>query len=390
MLNDFARRVVSLEPEGAYAVLARAKALEAQGRSIIHLEIGQPDFPTPAHVAQAGIAAIHAGRTRYTPPAGLGDLRSAIAQAAGKQRGMDFGPDEVVIGPGAKPAIFFAALALLEPGDEVIVPDPGFPSYAATIEVTGATLVPVTLSEMRSLDLDELARRLSPRTRMIILNSPSNPTGGVAPLSALERIAAAAREADAWVISDEIYSQLVFDGTAPSIATLPGMRERTIIVDGFSKTYAMTGWRLGYGLMPRALAQRVELLLTHSVGCTADFTQAAGLAALTGDQSPVRAMCESFHERRDRTVAALNSLPGVACATPEGAFYVFPDISSYGWPARKLAEYLLNEAGVALLAGSDFGPGGEGHLRISYATAWEQIAEAVERIRGALARLPDA
>jgi aspartate/methionine/tyrosine aminotransferase len=385
--KTFAERVRSLQPEGAYAVLARAKALEAQGREIIHLEIGQPDFPTPPHVAQAGVDAILAGRTRYTPPAGAADLRAAIAEVAGRQRGLAFSPEEVVIGPGAKPAIFFPLLALIGPGDEVILPDPGFPSYAAAVRVAGGVPVPVRLREMRGPDVVELAARIGPRTRLIILNSPSNPTGGVIPPADLEQIAVLARQADLWVLSDEIYSQLVYEGEAASIATLPGMRERTIVVDGFSKTYAMTGWRLGFGIMPPALAERVELLLTHSVGCTSDFTQAAGIAALRGEQSAVAAMRASFRVRRDRTVAALNSIPGVRCPVPEGAFYVFPDVSGFGRTSKKLAEYLLDAAGVALLPGSDFGPGGEGYLRISYATAWERIETAVERMRAALARL---
>jgi aspartate/methionine/tyrosine aminotransferase len=385
--KTFAERVRSLQPEGAYAVLARAKALEAQGREIIHLEIGQPDFPTPPHVAQAGVDAILAGRTRYTPPAGAADLRAAIAEVAGRQRGLAFSPEEVVIGPGAKPAIFFPLLALIGPGDEVILPDPGFPSYTAAVRVAGGVPVPVRLREMRGPDVVELAARIGPRTRLIILNSPSNPTGGVIPPADLEQIAVLARQADLWVLSDEIYSQLVYEGEAASIATLPGMRERTIVVEGFSKTYAMTGWRLGFGIMPPALAERVELLLTHSVGCTSDFTQAAGIAALRGEQSAVAAMRASFRVRRDRTVAALNSIPGVRCPVPQGAFYVFPDVRSFGWPSKKLAEYLLDAAGVALLPGSDFGPGGEGYLRISYATAWERIETAVERMRAALARL---
>ncbi len=318
MPTPFTERVLPLQPEGAYAVLARAKALEAQGRDIIHLEIGQPDFPTPAHVARAGADAIYAGRTRYTPPAGTADLRAAIAEAAGRQRGLTFRPEEVVVGPGAKPAIFFPTLALVGPGDEVVIPDPGFPSYAATVRVAGGVPVPVRLADMRSPDPDELAAVISPRTRLIILNSPSNPTGGVIPPADLERIAALARRADLWVISDEIYSELVYEGAAPSIAALPGMAERTIIVDGFSKTYAMTGWRLGFGIMPAALAERVELLLTHSVGCTADFTQVAGVAALRGDQGTVAAMQASFRARRDRTVAALNTLPGVRCASAPG------------------------------------------------------------------------
>lgn len=388
-LSAFAERVRPLKAEGAYAVLARAKALEAQGRDIIHLEIGQPDFPTPEHIAEAGIQAIQAGRTRYTPPAGTADLRAAIAEAAGKWRGMTFSPEEVIVGPGAKPAIYFAALALVEPGEEVIIPDPGFPSYAHIVRLAGGVPVPVRLDpdELYNFDMQDFRQKINHRTKLIIMNSPSNPTGGVTPLHVLEHIAAEVRRVDAWVISDEIYCQLVYEGDAPSIAGLPGMRERTVIVDGFSKTYSMTGWRLGYGIMPPALAERVELLVTHAIGCTADFTQAAGAAALRGGMSTVLAMREEFRRRRDLTVAALNTLPGVRCAMPKGAFYVFPDIRSYGRSSRAMADYLLEEAGVALLAGSDFGPGGEGFLRISYATAWEQIQEGIERMRQALARL---
>ncbi|MBC7241674.1 MAG: pyridoxal phosphate-dependent aminotransferase [Anaerolineae bacterium] len=388
-LEDFAERVRPLKAEGAYAVLARAKALEAQGRSIIHLEIGQPDFPTPEHIAEAGIQAIRAGRTRYTPPAGTADLRATIAEVAGKWRGMTFSPEEVIVGPGAKPAIYFAALALVEPGEEVIIPDPGFPSYSAIVRLAGGVPVPVRLDpdELYNFDMQDFRQKISHRTKLVIMNSPSNPTGGVTPLHVLEQIAAEVQRVGAWVISDEIYCQLVYEGDAPSIAALPGMRERTIIVDGFSKTYSMTGWRLGFGIMPPALAERVGLLATHTIGCTADFTQAAGVAALRGDFSTVEVMRESFRQRRDLTVAALNTLPGVRCAMPKGAFYVFPDVRSYGRSSRELADYLLEEAGVALLAGSDFGPGGEGFLRISYATAWEQIREGIERMRQALARL---
>ncbi len=388
-LEDFAERVRPLKAEGAYAVLARAKALEAQGRSIIHLEIGQPDFPTPAHIAEAGIQAIRAGRTRYTPPAGTADLRAAIAEVAGKWRGMTFFPEEVIVGPGAKPAIYFAALALVEPGEEVIIPDPGFPSYASIVRLVGGVPVPVRLDpdELYNFDMQDFRQKISHRTKLVIMNSPSNPTGGVTPLHVLEQIATEVQRVDAWVISDEIYCQLVYEGEAPSIATLPGMRERTIIVDGFSKTYSMTGWRLGFGIMPPALAERVGLLVTHTIGCTADFTQAAGVAALRGDFSTVEEMRQSFRQRRDLTVAALNALPGVRCAMPKGAFYVFPDIRSYGRSSREMADYLLERAGVALLAGSDFGPGGEGFLRISYATAWEQIREGIERMRQALAQL---
>jgi aspartate/methionine/tyrosine aminotransferase len=301
---------------------------------------------------------------------------------------MEFRPEEVVIGPGAKPALFFPMLALVEPGDEVVIPDPGFPSYAASVQVAGGVPVPVRLSEMRSLDVAELEAAMTPKTRLIVLNSPSNPTGGVSPLEDLERIADAAKRGGCWVLSDEIYSRLVYNGEAPSIAALPGMRERTIILDGFSKTYAMTGWRLGFGIMPASLAERVELLLTHSVGCTADFTQAAGMAALMGDQSSVQRMRTEFKSRRDRLVAKLNAIPGVSCAVPEGAFYVFPDVSRFGMTSKALADMLLDEAGVALLPGSDFGKGGEGHLRISYATSWERLEEGVDRIAALLARLP--
>ncbi len=388
-LSDFAERVRPLKAEGAYAVLARAKALEAQGRHIIHLEIGQPDFPTPEHIAEAGIQAIRAGRTRYTPPAGTADLRAAIAEVAGKWRGMTFSPEEVIVGPGAKPAIYFAALALVEPGEEVIIPDPGFPSYASIVRLVGGVPVPVRLDpdELYNFDMQDFRQKISHRTKLVIMNSPSNPTGGVTPLHVLEQIAAEVQRVDAWVISDEIYCQLVYEGDAPSIAALPGMRQRTIIVDGFSKTYSMTGWRLGFGIMPPALAERVGLLVTHTIGCTADFTQAAGVAALRGDFSTVEEMRRSFRQRRDLTVAALNTLPGVRCAMPKGAFYVFPDVRSYGRTSREIADYLLEEAGVALLAGSDFGPGGEGFLRISYATSWEQIREGIDRMRQALARL---
>ena len=389
MGQHFTERVRSLKAEGAYAVLAKARALEAEGRDIIHLEIGQPDFPTPVHVAEAGVAAIRQGRTRYTAPAGSPDLRRAIAETAGALRGLSFQPEEVVVGPGGKPGIYYAVMALVDAGDEVIIPDPGFPSYAAIVRIAGGTPVGVRLDSdgLYNFDMADFERKLSPRMRLIIHNSPSNPTGGVTPLPALERIADAARSQDLWVISDEIYCQLVFDGEAPSIAGLPGMRERTVIVDGFSKTYSMTGWRLGYGIMPAALADRVALLVTHSVGCTADFTQAAGAAALLGDQSTVAAMRESFRQRRGRTVAALNAIPGVACAMPAGAFYAFPDIRSFGLSSTEMAGYLLNDAGVATLAGSDFGPGGEGYLRISYATSQELLDMAIDRMRKALAAL---
>ena len=387
---DFAERVLELAPEGAYHMLARAQALEAAGKHVIHLEIGQPDVPTFENVAWAGVQAIRDGHTRYTPSAGLPRLRRAIARQAGEQRGLEYSASQVVVGPGAKPALFFPTLALVRPGDEVIYPDPGFPTYAAMIGVAGGTARPVPLREEAdfSFDLDAFDGALSRRTRLIILNSPSNPTGGVMPLAALEHVAAAALEYDAWVLSDEIYSRLVFDGrTAPSIAALPGMAERTIICDGFSKTYAMTGWRLGYGIMPEPLAERVELLLTHSIGCTASFTQYAGIEAIEGPQDQVAAVVAEYERRRNVLIAGLNAIPGVRCRSPQGAFYAFPNVSALDHSAEWMADYLLAEAGVATLPGSAFGPGGEGYLRLCFANSMQNIQDALERIRHALARL---
>ncbi len=386
----FAERVAQLKPEGAYFMLSRAQALEAAGRKIIHLEIGQPDVPTFENISRAGVKSIQDGFTRYTPSAGLPALRRAIAEQASAQRGLHFGPQNVVVGPGAKPALFFPTLALVGPGDEVIYPDPGFPTYAAMIGVAGGVPVPVPLLEEAdfSFDLDVFDRALSDRTRLIILNSPGNPTGGVMPLAALEHIACAAAERDIWVLSDEIYSRLVFDGVqAPTIAGLPGMAERTIICDGFSKTYAMTGWRLGYGIMPAALAERVELLLTHSVGCTASFTQAAGVEALTGPQTRVAEVVAEYQRRRDVLVAGLNAIPGVRCRKPQGAFYVFPNVASFGKSSDWLADYLLNEAGVAVLPGTSFGPHGEGYLRLVFANSLDNIELALAQMAEALAQV---
>jgi aspartate/methionine/tyrosine aminotransferase len=385
----FAKRVQSLAPEGAYFVLEKAQKLEAQGRSIIHLEIGQPDFPTFENIADAGIQAIRDGHTRYTSTAGSRRLREVVAEDAGRRRGMRFDPAQFVVGPGAKPALFFPTLALVEPGDEVIYPDPGFPTYKAMIEVAGGVPVPVPLVEGQdfSFDLAAFDRLLSERTKLILLNSPSNPTGGVMPLSALEHIAAAAIERDLWVLSDEIYSRLVYGGSAPTIAALPRMLERTIICDGFSKTYAMTGWRLGYGIMPVALAERVALLQTHSVGSTADFTQVAGVEAVLGDQEQVEQMVAIYRKRRDVLVAGLNGIPGVSCRVPQGAFYVFPNVSSFGRTSDQIAEFLLEEAGVALLPGRSFGRYGEGYLRLCFANSLENIELALEKLTAGFARL---
>ncbi|MDW8227615.1 MAG: pyridoxal phosphate-dependent aminotransferase [Anaerolineales bacterium] len=381
---QFTDRVTPLRPEGAYAVLARAQALEAQGRRIIHLEIGQPDFPTPEHVSAAGIQAIRNGKTKYNPPAGIRPLREAIAEYAGRQRSLTFEPERVVIGPGSKPGLFFPTLALVAPGDEVLYPDPGFPTYEAMIRVAGGVPVPVPLREDHqfSLDLEAFDRLLSPRTRLIILNSPANPTGGIIPLADLEHIAARAQEYNCWVLSDEIYSRLTYDGVvAHSIAELPGMLERTVIVDGFSKTYAMTGWRLGYMIAPLALAERLELLLTHAIGCTATFTQYAGLEALTGPQDFVEQMKSEYQRRLDRMLELVNSIPGLHAQTPQGAFYLFPNVKSYGLSSREIAARLIEEAGVAVLPGSDFGSGGEGYLRLVYAVSMETIEEGMAKIK---------
>jgi len=385
----FAERVAHLAPEGAYFMLARAQALEAAGKHIVHLEIGQPDVPTYTHIAEAGIRAIRNGNTRYTPSAGTPALRRAIAEQASAQRALEFKPEQVVVGPGAKPALFFPTLALVRSGDEVIYPDPGFPTYAAMIGVAGGTAVPVPLREEAdfSFDLDAFDAALSPRTRMIILNSPGNPTGGVMPRAALEHIAQAAIDRDIWVLSDEIYSRLVFDGIpAPTIAALPGMAERTIICDGFSKTYAMTGWRLGYGIMPPSLAERVELLLTHSVGCTASFTQVAGIEALTGPQDRVAEVVAEYQRRRDVIVTGLNAIPGVRCRKPQGAFYVFPNVSGFGKSSDWLADYLL-QAGVAVLPGTSFGSYGEGYLRLVFANSLDNIELALDRMAEAFGEL---
>ncbi|MGA2488582.1 MAG: pyridoxal phosphate-dependent aminotransferase [Anaerolineales bacterium] len=379
----FTDRVNSLQAEGAYAVLAHAQALEAQGRKILHLEIGQPDFPTFPNVSQAGIEAIKQGQTRYTSPGGMPALRAAIAGFVSRQLGLNIGPECVVVGPGAKPGLFFPTLALVNPGDEVLYPDPGFPTYPAMIRVAGGIPVPVPLREENqfSFDLHAFDARISDKTRLIVLNSPANPTGGVIPLNDLKHVAEKVREHDTWIMSDEIYARLVYDGLrVPSITALPGMLERTIIVDGFSKTYAMTGWRLGYMVMPETLAERVELLLTHSIGCTATFTQIAGVEALTGPQEKVAENVAEYQRRRDYIVSGLNAIPGVSCQVPQGAFYVFPNVKSFGISSKEIARRMIDEAGVAVLAGSDFGSGGEGYLRLCYATSLQVLQESLEKM----------
>ncbi len=381
---NYAKRTHHLVSEGAYQVLAKAQELEAQGRNIIHLEIGQPDFETFPNISQAGINAIQDGYTRYTPPAGMTSLREVISREAGKQRSMEFRPDQVVVSPGAKPNLFFPTMALVEKGDEVIYPNPGFPTYEAMIRIAGGIPVPVPLLENNQFSFDLIAfdKLLSDRTKLIILNSPSNPTGGIIPKDDLEHIAQAAIDNNYWVLSDEIYTRILYDQKkAYSIAALPGMAERTIIMDGFSKTYAMTGWRLGYGIMPPGLAEKVELLLTHSVGSTAQFTQFAGIEALSGPQDQVDQVVAEYRKRRDLIVAGLNQMPGVSCQNPQGAFYVFPNVKSLEGTSQEIADWILEEAGVALLPGTAFGKFGEGYLRLSYANSLPNIQLALDQIR---------
>jgi aspartate aminotransferase len=381
-----ADRMSRIGTESAFEVLARARALEAQGRSIIHLEIGQPDFPTPRHIVDAGKRALDEGWTGYGPPSGFPDFREAIADYVSRTRNIRVGAEQVVIVPGGKPIMFFTMLATIEPGDEVIYPNPGFPIYESLITFLGATPVPMPLVESRgfSFDLDVFASKLSDRTRMVILNSPGNPTGGVIPKDDLARIAELLRDRDVWVLSDEIYSRIWYEAQPESIAHFDGMLDKTIILDGFSKTYSMTGWRLGYGVMPTRLASAVDLLMVNSNSCTASFTQRAGLAALTGPQDCVEDMVAEFRRRREVIVRGLNDIPGFRCATPEGAFYAFPNITGTGVSSRELANLLLEKAGVACLSGTAFGSYGEGYLRFSYANSLENIEEALHRIRTSL------
>ncbi len=385
-----AQRMSRLGTETAFEVLARAKTLEAQGREIIHLEIGEPDFDTPAHIKAAAVHALKEGYTHYTPAAGIPALREAIADYIRRTRQIPVGPENVVVVPGGKPIIFFAILALVEEGDEVIYPNPGFPIYESMIRFVGGRPVPLRLrmeNEFR-VDVEELARLVTPRTRMLILNSPANPTGGVLTREDLAAIAELCVKHDLMVLSDEIYSRILYEGEHISIASFPGMLERTIILDGFSKTYAMTGWRLGYGVMPEPLAEAVTRLMINSNSCTAAFTQMAGIAALTGPQDEVDRMVAAFRERREVMVEGLNRIPGFRCLKPKGAFYAFPHIGGTGMSSRELASYLLEEAGVAVLSGTAFGEYGEGFLRLSFANSVENIQKALERIEKAIRRLP--
>ncbi len=382
-----AARMSRIGVEGAFKVLVRARALEAQGRDIIHLEIGEPDFDTPAHIVEAGKRALDEGWTRYGPTPGLPELRAAIAAHISRTRSIRVGPEHVSVVPGGKPMIFFPMLALLEPGDEVIYPDPAFPIYESMINFLGATPVPIPLVEERgfSFDLNLLRDKLSPKTKMLILNSPHNPTGGVIPADDIRAIAEIVRDRDLMVLSDEIYSEIYYGQTPLSIATSPGMLEKTIILDGFSKTYAMTGWRIGYGVMPEWMVEAVTKLMVNSNSCTASFTQRAGLAALEGPADGAAKMIAEFRRRRDAFCAGLNALPGFRCAIPGGAFYAFPNITGTGWKSDALADALLEKAGVACLSGTAFGAYGEGYLRFSMANSLEKLMGAIERIKNFLA-----
>jgi len=381
-----AERMSRIGVESAFDVLVRARALEATGKSVVHLEIGEPDFPTPPHVVEAAKKALDEGWTHYGPTQGYPDLRAAIATHISTTRGITVGPENVSVVPGGKPIIFFPMMALLEPGDEVIYPNPGFPIYESMINFLGAKPVPIPLEEARgfSFDLNLFRDRLNDKTKMVVLNSPENPTGGTIPASDLKQIADMLRDRDVMVLSDEIYTQISYTDEPPvSIASFPGMLEKTIILDGFSKTYAMTGWRMGYGVMPAWLVDAVSKLMVNSNSCTASFTQRAGFAAITGPQDCVTAMVAEFRRRRDAICAGLSAIPGFHCPIPGGAFYAFANIKGTGMESKELADYLLYEAGVSCLDGGAFGEFGKGYIRFSYANSMANLMEAVDRIRKA-------
>ena len=379
---QLARRMSRLGTETAFEVLNRARALEKQGKEIVHLEIGEPDFDTPSNVIEAGIDALHKGWTHYGPAAGLPDLRQAIAEYVSRTRNVPVSSDEVIVVPGGKPIIFFTMLALIEAGDEVIYPNPGFPIYESMINYSLGKAVPIPLREDRdfSIDVRELASLINDQTKLIILNSPHNPTGGVLTKKDILEIAEVIGDRNILILSDEIYSRLIFDGDHFSIMSVPGFKERTILLDGFSKTYAMTGWRMGYGVMRPDLAVHIARLSTNSTSCTASFTQVAGIEALRGDQSSVTKMSAEFQHRRDVFVAGLNRIKGFSCRVPKGAFYTFPNITKTGWTSKKLADALLEQAGVACLSGTAFGDYGEGYLRFSVANSLENLNLALTKI----------
>lgn len=387
----YAERMGRLGTETAFEVLAKAKKLEAEGKKIVHLEIGQPDFPTPPHIVEAAAKALRDGHTGYTAAPGIPEIREAVAEHIAARLGQPVHPDEVVVTPGAKPIMFYMFLAFVEPGEEVIYPNPGFPIYESMLDFIGAKRVPLPLTAKNGfrVDLDVLERLVTDKTRLLILNTPGNPTGGIVPPEDLPRIAQiVTKRKDLVVLSDEIYSRILFGGRHASLAAQPGMRERTVILDGFSKTYAMTGWRLGYGVMPKECATRFSQLMVNSNSCTANFVQRAGVAALRGPQDAVGAMVAEFHRRRDLICDGLNAIPGFSVKRPDGAFYVFPDTSKTGLKSTDLAHRLLYDAGVACLSGTCFGGHGEGYLRFSFANSVENIEDGLARIRKALAATP--
>ncbi len=386
---EFAKRVSLLGTESAFEVLAKAQALARAGKEIIHLEIGEPDFDTPPHIIETAKKALDEGYTHYGPSAGMFELREAICEEMARSRGLSVGIDNIVVTPGAKPIMFFALLALAQEGDEVIYPNPGFPIYESVIRFVGAKPVPVPLREELdfSLDVNELKDLVTDRTKLIILNSPQNPTGGILPMEDLRDIAQIAMEREIPVLSDEIYSRMVYDGGFASVSAFDGIKDLLIILEGFSKTYAMTGWRIGYGVMPVDLAAHITRLMTNSNSCTASSTQRAAISALNGPQDAVATMVAEFKKRRDFFVRGLNEIPGITCAIPKGAFYLFPNITGLGTSSREIADFFLNEGGVATLAGTDFGLYGEGFLRFSYATSLENIQKALERIESCASKL---
>lgn len=382
-MRPLAARMSRLGTETAFEVLAKARALEAQGREVVHLEIGEPDFDTPPSIVAAGVAALERGETHYTPSAGVPELREAIARSLQERRGLTIDPARVIVAPGAKPILFYALLALIENGDEAIYPDPGFPIYASMIDFAGGRGIPLPLREANGFDLDpgELRSLVTPRTKVIVLNSPHNPTGAALSAATVREIARLARERDLWVLSDEIYADILYEGEHRSILAEEGLAERTILLDGFSKTFAMTGWRLGFGVFPQPLVEPVTKLVTNSVSCTATFTQRAGVAALTSRPPEVAMMVSEFRARRDAIVSGLNEIEGITCTSPRGAFYAFPNITGLGMgDSARVADRFLYEAGVAVLAGTAFGRAGEGYLRLSYANSLLNIHAAVTRI----------
>ncbi|KPL02378.1 MAG: aspartate aminotransferase [candidate division Zixibacteria bacterium SM23_73_2] len=382
-----AQRMSKLGTETAFEVLARAKQLEREKKiEVIHLEIGEPDFDTPKNIKDSAIKAINQGYTHYTPSAGLMEVREVIAHEVSRTRNIKVTAENVVITPGGKPVIFLPILALVDEGDEVIYPNPGYPIYESVINFVGAKSVPIQLREENEfrLDTEELKSLVTDKTRMIIINSPQNPTGGMLTQKDLETIAQICISKDIIVLADEIYSRIIYEGEHHSIASVPGMPERTIILDGLSKTFAMTGWRLGYGVMNKELAPYIAKLVTNSASCTASFTQMATIEALTGPQDDVDKMVEEFRKRREVTISGLNDIPRISCKTPKGAFYAFPNVKEIGWESKKLADYLLEEAGVAVLSGTSFGKYGQGYLRISYANSVENIKKGLERIKEAV------